>query len=269
MSKRVFFGQNDIRFLYYRYKDSKYYSASVFFVTIAVCVILIVQVLIPQATNYLSIRQEIIAKQQTIRSINENITFISSLDKNTLNNQLETVSRALPSEKDFTGILNALASSSIRSGVTLSDFSFNVGEIASRSAKTTEGPVQPPTGIASQPNVQPIANEGVIAGKQSISVTVLASGSIDRISVFLKEIGEKLPLSEIVSVDNKDNTTTIILRFQYKDFPEVKFKEDSPIQPIDSQKVSLIEKIALWQKSSTPDEIFVPVGTNSATPLFE
>src|SRR3989344_9386493 len=120
MSKRVFFGQSDLRFYYFRYRDSKYYSLSIFLLTIIVCIILLINVIVHQFNNYLSIRQEVIAKKTAIKLINENINFMNNLDKSKLNSQLGTVTRALPVEKDFEGILNALSDSSIRSGVTLS-----------------------------------------------------------------------------------------------------------------------------------------------------
>lgn len=249
MNKRVFFGQNDIRFFYFRYKDSKYYSLSIFFLIIIVCVILFINFLTPQFNKYLSIRQEVIDKRERIRIINENINFMNNLDKSKLNTQLKTATRALPAEKDFYGILNALSDSSIRSGATLSDFSFNVGEIASKSADTTD-------------KKTPSDN--------TIAVTVSVKGNIERIRLFLKLINENLPLSEVISVGNErsNNLTTINLKFYYKQYPEITFKADSSINPLAEEKIRLIEKLALWQRSSAKD-IVIPVGTSSAAPLFE
>lgn len=261
MSRKVFFGQNDIRYFYNRYKDSKYYSASVFFLVIAACSILLVIVIIPQFNNYLSIRQEVAAKQDQIRIMNENIAFINRMDKSTITSQLKSATQALPAEKDFAGILNAIADASIRSGVSVSDFSFSVGDISSRSAINTSNPV--PVGNSSPGSVASLGN---IAPSVNLMLTI--DGNIDSVKLFIKEISEKLPLSDVTTIDNKDNKTTVSIEFYYKPYPEIAFKEDSPMQPISPEKVKLIERIALW-KNSISEEIVSPIATNSSIPLFD
>src|SRR5688572_15699003 len=99
MNKKVFFGQNDLRFLYYRYKDSVYYSLSIFIVTIFVCIMLLVNIIFPQAGKYFSIRNEVISQREKISIINENINFIASIDKAELDSQLRIASRALPPDQ--------------------------------------------------------------------------------------------------------------------------------------------------------------------------
>lgn len=271
MKKRVFFGQNDIRYFYYRYKDSKYYAISIFALTITVCIMLLFGIIIPQIEKYLSIRTEVIAMREKISLINQNISIMSAMDKALLAKQLETVSLALPVEKDFAGILKALSDSSVRAGVTLADFNFSVGEVSSKSAAkaNSEPPGSNPS--AAQPSaLQDNSPTAINALSETtvIDLTVIVSGSIDRVNLFIKEIGEKLPISEVVSINNDKNTTTLNLKFHYKQYPDINYKEDDPIKPLSEDKIQLIEKLSSW-RASPSEEIFIPVGTDSAVPLFE
>jgi hypothetical protein len=271
MKKRVFFGQNDIRYFYYRYKDSRYYAISIFALTITVCIMLLFGVIIPQIEKYLSIRTEVIAMREKISLINQNISFMNTLDKGLLAKQLETVSLALPIEKDFAGILKALSDSSVRAGVTLADFNFSVGEVSSKSATKTNNNLSGslPSAVPS-PNLQgdsPTLNNS-LSDTTTIDFTVIVNGSVDRVNLFIKEIGEKLPISEVVSINNDNNTTTLNLKFHYKKYPDINYKEDDPIKPLSKEKAELIEELSSWRISSS-EEIFMPIGTNSAAPLFE
>lgn len=273
MSKRVFFGQNDIRYFYYRYKDSKYYSISLFALTIFVCVILLFGIIIPQIEKYFSIRKEVIAMREKVSLINQNISFMNTLDKTRLAKQLETVSLALPVEKNFSGILNAISESSVRAGVTLSDFNFSIGEISSKSATNvsnmTSGTLPNSSSSSNLPQAAAAASPNSVLDTTTVDFTVIVSGSIDRVNLFIKEISEKLPISEISSIDNKDNSTTLSLKFHYKPYPDIKYTEDVLIKPLTQDKVLLIDRLSSWRTSAGNEEFTVPNGTNSAAPLFE
>jgi len=238
MSKRVFFGQNDLRFLYFRYKDSNYYSISVIVLIIVVCVILVFMVIIPQAENYFSIRREVVALRSKISVLNENINFMNNIDKSVLNSQLNVTTQALPAEKDFAGINNALTASAIRSGVTIDDFVFNIGKESSAKSQS------------------------------SVSLVIKVNGTIDRVKRFLKEISEKLPISEVSSIESSSNSTNVTLAFHYQSFPKIVFKEDEPITPLTDPKKALIQQLSSWQTGSNLPG-FVPSGSSSAVPLFE
>ena len=244
MNKKVFFGHNDLRFFYYRYKDSNYYSISIFTVTIVVCLILVLKIIIPQVETYFSIRREVVALRSKIKTINENINFMNNLDKSVLNSQLQTATRALPNDKDFAGIINAIADSAVRSGVSISDFGFRLNEPASNSSDAKKD----------------------FQGLSSIDVSVGIKGSTDGGKKFLSEISEKIPLVEIRGVKGNSSILTIGMHFYYKPIPKIAFKEDEPITSVADSEQALIRKLSSWQ--TAPQEISVPAGSSSAVPLF-
>jgi len=238
MSKNVFFGQNDLRFWYFRYKESNYYSWSILIATIVACAIIIFVVIIPQAENYFSIRSEVVALRSKINVMNENVNFMNNVDRSVLNSQLETATKALPAEQDFLLIINALNDSAISSGITLDDFDFNLDKGA------------------------------VTKSQSSINIVIITNGSIDRVRQFLKEISQKLPISEISSIENSSNSTIINLGFDYKSLPKIVFNEEKPITSLTGLDQALINKLSSWQTTNN-QPVTTPSGSSSAVPLFE
>jgi len=245
MSKRIFFGHNDIRFFYYRYKDSKYYSLSILVFTIAVCALLIFKLIIPQADVYFSIRREVLALRAKIKTMNDNINFVNNLDKSLLDSQLTVTNRALPADKDFAGIINAISASAVRSGVSISDFSFSLGGVSSNITEKKDKNALSP-----------------------VNISLDIKGSTDGGKKFLSEISEKIPLAEVTNVKGDSNSLIVDLQFYYKSLPQISFKEDEPITPVADSKKELIRKLSSWQVSSQDQELSVPTSSSSATPLF-
>src|SRR3989442_361008 len=136
MSRDVMLGQNNLRFLYYRYKDSQYVSLGLVVLVVSVCLMLFSRVVIPQFENWFSIRNEVVETNARIDAIKSNINFMQNLDKSQLNTQAQIASSALPTEKDFGAMLNALSDAAVHAGVSLEDFTFQVGNIASASGSS-------------------------------------------------------------------------------------------------------------------------------------
>lgn len=235
----------NIRLLYYRYKDTPYYAVFVISVVILVFLILLFQLVIPQVESWFSIRNEIIATRERIAIINQNVNFMNNMDKSQMENQVKIATNALPFEKDFGGILYALTDASTLAGVSLEDYSFQVGNIAS---------------ISGQPSKQ-------TKDLSSVKITVSLSGNVNGISAFLNEIYKKIPLSEVISVEGDSFSTTITLQFYQKQFPKIVFKDDQPFTAVSDKNAALLREFSSWQPvidSEGPQEI----SSDSAVPLF-
>lgn len=242
MNKKVFFGKNDLRFFYYRYKDSSYYSLLIIAVSIIVCVLLIFNIIVPQAEKYFSITREVAMQRRKLDILKKNINFMNNLDKSQLDSQFQTSIQALPVEKDFVAVLNALSDSAIRSGVTIDDFSFNAENVNASSSKLY------------------------------LDLVIKVNGSIDRIKTFLQKINEELPLAEVVDVNNNHGSTFIGLKFYYNIYPKIAFHEDEPLIPISDADKELLNKLSSWKPTSISIPVEQPVASSSsspAVPLFD
>lgn len=245
MNKNIFFGHNDLRFLYFRYKDSVYYSISIFITVIIVSVILVFKVVIPQMDNYFSIHNESLDLQSKINTINENITLMSNIDKPKLNQQLQTAIQALPSDKDFSGIVNAISDTAVSSGVSVEDFSFHF--------YNKQGKLQ-----AKDSSLVPI------------EISIITNGSINNQKKFLVSILQKIPLAQVLSVDGDSGTLNINMQYYYKPFSKTEYKEDKPISQINNADAALINNLSTWKTRSfdIDNENRNPESSSSATPLF-
>ena len=248
MNDDVWIGKKNLRFWYYRYKDSPYFSFSIIGITIVVCLILIVQIIIPQLQTWFSIRDEVVATRERISVLRNNLAFMGSLDRTLLNTQLETATAALPPQKDFSAILNAIFESALQSGVSLGDFSFNVGNVSAAAAGKP--------GDASQKDLS------------SIEVTLVLSSNLDGAKRFLTKIKEKLPLSEVVKLEGNLQSTTVTIRFFQKPFAKIVYQDTQPLPPVSSVNQQLLQQLSGW-KVSTQQNFALPSGTSAERiPLF-
>lgn len=248
MSNDIFFGKNSLRFWYYRFKDSAYYSSTLILIIIITCVLLLFQFILPQLEQWFSIRSEIIATRERTETINDNIAYLNALDRNMLNAQVKTATTALPAEKHFGTIVNALNTAAFRSGVTFQDYSFQVGHV---SATTSQ---------FSDPQLK---------GVSPITLSVILNASVSETRQFLTEIAKLLPLSEVTAIDGADGSITVTIDFYYKNLPKVTLRDDQPIPRTVESGATMINKLASWQIPvvNTARQT-TPTGSSSAIPLF-
>jgi hypothetical protein len=248
MNDDTWLGKNSLRFWYYRYKDSSYYSLSIISLTIIVCIILIVQIIIPQVQSWFSIRDEVIATRERISVLRDNSNFMNNLDRSLLNSQIQIASSALPPEKKFDTILNAISDSALQSSVSLGDFSFHVGNISSSSGQIVDSSQK---------------------GLSGIEITLVVASNIDGAKKFLSKVKEKLPLSEVIQVEGGLQSTTITLRFFQKPYPKIVYHDTQPISPVTGANTQLLQRLSSWQVQAPSQSVSLPSGSSSdKVPLF-
>lgn len=247
MSKEVWIGKKGFRYWYYKYRDSEYFSLAVMLSSVVICLVLIFQLILPQIYSWFSIREEIIATRERISVLQDNINFMNNLDRAVLNSQVDTATTALPPEKDFGSMLDVIAAASIASGVSLNDFSFQVGDVESSKGLVTD-----------------VRHHGLA----SIKVTVVAVGTVDGVRRFIENLEQSIPVSEVVNIDGSGQTVSVSVQFYQKPIADVDIKEDQPLQPLSSEKVALLQKLASWKKSSPLPNLNTNTSTRGAMPLF-
>lgn len=204
--------QNPIMVIYESYKE---YLLTIGIIII--CLILFAKFIIPQVQDLLLINGQKKELEGKIRVLKNNIYFLSSLDESDLDSKLQVATGALPSEKDFAGVLNAIQISSARSGVSLGDFTFKVGELSTKSA-----------GLKKEPGME---------------VTLTVRGGIDNIKRFVVELSKASPISQVSSIDVSGNSAVIITVFNYKPFSPTAFNGSSPINPLTTKDLNLLETL--------------------------
>ena len=240
-------GKKGFRYWYYRYRDSQYYSLVMIALTIIVCSILLFQIIIPEVGNWFSIRKEVIATQDKIAVLQNNINFLGSLDKPTLNAQLDTAATALPPEKDFGSMLDVISNAAVTAGVSLNDYAFQVGNIASSSGQITDVKYN---------------------GLASIKITLIVSGSLENVKRFITTVEKSIPIAEVTNVDGSGENVSISVQFYQKPFPNVDASGSQPLQQVSADKLALLQKLKTWKHVSGTTGALNASASNSAIPLF-
>lgn len=216
--------KEDLLLLYYRYKDTPLFAASISILLLLVSFVLFLKVILPQLQNWFSIRDEVAASRQRIKTLTDNQLYITSVNTTDLDTNFKIAASALPFEKDYTGILNAINAATITTGATLDDYSLKVGNLSTKSAQ--------------------------LKGENSISLELSIQGSLDVLVAFLDEIYRKVPLAEVVDVQYNEGNSTIGLLFYYDILPgqqQVKFTQ--PLVPLSADNMSLLSELETWKET--------------------
>lgn len=246
MIKEKFRGSNSARFIYYSYKDSPYYSLLILSVLLSIGILLLFGFVMPQFESFFSLRDEAIAARGRISILNSNLTFMSRLNKNALENSRETVVLALPVEKDFAPIIASINRSSQNTGMTVDDYAFGLGPLS-------------PDPAAQQ--VQ--ANTG-----EFIYIKLSLKGDVANLKNFIKEMNEKLPLSDVESIEAESDSAFITFKFFNKAYKAPLINPEDPINPISAQNSLLINKLSSWRSEISGGAID-PVSENDPQkPIF-
>ncbi len=244
-NQEVWIGKKGIRYWYYRFRDSQYYSFFLIGITIFVCFILIFGVIIPQVSEWFSIRDETLAARKRIALLQNNMTFLSNLDQNKVNTDMTTTTNALPVEKDVTMALASVSNAAITSGVSLNDYTFQVGTIGNtKQAKKT--------------------------GKKEVSMitmTIVLTGPIDGVRKFIAAIENSLPLATVIHLDGSDQSTALTIWFYQKDFPNIKVSEEQELTSLPAEKLAILHRLQSFKKP-IPIDLGAVAASGGALPLF-
>lgn len=240
-------GKKGFRYWYYRFRDSQYYALSIAGITILVCTLLVFNVIIPEIANWFSIRQEVIATQAKIDILQNNIGFMNNLDRGTLNQQFETAATALPPQKDFGSMLNVISSAAFTSGVSLNDYTFEVGSVASASGQLTD-----------------VRYKDVAV----IKIVLVVNGAIDTIRRFIGALENSAPIAEVTNLDGNGQNVSISVQFYQKPLPNVDVSGSQQLEQVSAEKLAILQKLETWKQNSQGNAIPAPPASSSAVPLF-
>lgn len=229
MRKKITLDANSLKIVLQKYKEYLIPAA-----VIGVCLLLFFSILVPQFQGYLHNKAQEGEYQERITKLKGNIALLQGLDKNTLDSQFAVSSHAVPFEKDYAGVLDALSNTAQSTGVGLGDYSFSVGELA-------------PKSVSKQ--------------KPSVPVEITVNGQVRSVVQFIQRLSESLPLSETTSVQAVGKFATITLEFYYKPNRSGKFDGSIPLGVLAPSEKKFLDTLFEWQKNS---QVLTPVASASA-----
>lgn len=244
MKKEIWIGKKGFRYWYYKFRDSEWFTFTFVGIALLVSVALVVYWVIPELSNWFSIRDEVLATRQQIAILQDNINFLNNLNRNTLKQQLQIATDSLPAEKDFGGIINDVSNASLVSGVTLNNYSFQIGDIASSSGQIEYN------------------------GLTSIQIILTVIGNTNNLFKFIQKLENSIPLSEITAINGNEGNYSLTVQFYQKPFPPSDFSADTLLTPLTAKDAGLFQMLSNWQNSTPTKNYSLPQGANSGVPLF-
>ena len=224
---------NTLKLLYPRFK-----VFAIPIVIILVCFLLLVKVIVPQFENLFLLSREAKEAKDKLSVLKNNLALLSGLNESTLDSQLQIVNAALPTNKDFVGIINAIEYASSVAGVSVGDFQLQIGDLSEVPVDTSKF--------------------------SSISLNLLVGGSIDEVTKFIGSLSKTLPLSEVTSINLGNSSSNVAVNFYYKPLPPVNYTDTSQIHSASSSALSLIDNLSTYNYnfSNSFDSIINPAPPN-------
>lgn len=221
MNSQLKLDKSILQILYYRYK-----AYIIPFLVIFVCIILLGRIIIPQMQSFVIIKEEEKEYRERINILKKNLSYLMGLSDSDLDAQLKILSVALPIDKDYAGIINAISNVSAKSGIGVGDYSFGVGKLSTESAKLEQ-------------NQRPL-----------IRINLQLKGDMQKIRNFLKNLQKRFPLAEVLSVQFGASSATIQINFYYRPLSPIVYNEIDPISSFSKEDKDLINKLIEWQSVS-------------------
>ena len=234
-SKKINLNLNTFNTPFKSYKDNILPLA-----VILICIVVLFFVVVPQFQQYLKSNEEFKKETQKLEIYKNNYNFLSNLDDQKSDKDLDTLSQVLPSNKDFVGIMNAISAAASKTGVSIGDFDFSLGDLNKATVVTSSYP--------------------------SIKININLGANALSISRFIKELYKTAPLSEVVSIKTTNNASELEILFYYKPFPPQNISNQTPIVPLSNKSISLIKEVYSWNNSGINAFLpFIPTASPSST----
>ncbi len=222
VNTKVSLDQLVIKALYYRYK--------LFIVpvsTIFVCAILFFFLVIPQIQSFFAMRDEIAGDSQKLSTLKQNLQIISKLDDAQLDTYVTVASNALPTDKDFAGVLQAISSAAAKAGTILGDYSFPIGDLVGVNGKAQQAQLP-----------------------MQLSITL--RGDMITGKVFIEELKNQLPLSDTSAISvNSNGTLSLTVTFYYAPLPKIAFDDSVPLVTLAKKDEEVLKLLNLTNASDT------------------
>ena len=215
----------DFKSLSRQYKGSLLLEIGLFCLSVLVSALLLFKLVIPQFQTWTTMNEEIKVTRQHIATIKDNIAYLESLQDSEVEDALTTANAALPIRPDFTGAMQSILSSSVNSGVQLSEFTFTVGTIATSEAGMKSTP--PP-----------------------MDINIIVTGDGKGLKDFVTSLYEYLPLSTITTASSSvsdETQTKISIAFPSKPLPDVSFLRTEPIPKNTADNQQTLSTLKEWQ----------------------
>lgn len=190
------------------------------------------RIVVPQWTDIVDAQDLVSKKKESITSKQQNIQFLNSIPDAKIENDFNTVTTALPTQKDIILIYTELVDAAARANVVLGGFSVNLG------------------GIYSTEKVREKTKESII-GIPIINILISVSGPTNSLKRFADELYQSIPLLEIVGVNMSESEARYDVNFFYKPISvRPQSATNATLESLTRQETERISQLNTWGGAS-------------------
>lgn len=216
----------DLKSIKFIFERNKPYMVPV--IVILICVILFFQFIIPQFKVLALAREQAEEASLKLETLKKNLNVLMNISEKSLDSQLEIMNKALPLNKDFSGILNSIYFAAQKTGVNLGAFSLQIGDLSEAKNKDK-------------------------FPKISISIPINSGGT--SVNSFVQTINKTVPLSEVTRIkigekDSRIKNSILNVSFYYKHLGSSGSNQDAQINPISQKGLLLIQELSGFENVS-------------------
>lgn len=201
---------------------------------IIVSVLLFIIFIIPQVLSFPARKNEVDQEVEKLNKIKEGEKVLSNANTDLINSQVEIVSKTLPDKKSFETILNVISKAANLSNSLIESYVFEETSMS-----------QTPKNF------------------QSITFEISIFGDVAQALDFIDELYQSYPISNVTSIKNSENLSTITMDFYYSPFISQKLEDRTLVRAMSPREKETLSQISEWIDSSDY-EIEVSQATESA-----
>lgn len=185
---------------------------------VAVCILLFSFFIVPQAQELFVLAGEEQTLRKRVSVLRANAIMLTQLSDERIDENFKLAVKALPAEKDFGAIIEALSLAASSANVALSDYEFSVGDLSTGSA--------------------------TVVGKPSLTIILNLTSDIEGTKRFLEKLAQTIPLSEVVSVEASARSATLTTQFYYKPYVQQQRKEFLLVEGFSKKDEELLKTLS-------------------------
>ncbi len=234
MKNKINIDVETVRLIYTKYRKHITYGG-----IIAVSLIVFVFFVLPKILSLSSISEARKLEIQKLQRLKKNLKTINSQDGSLLDSQLQIVSSALPQDKDFEGIINAISIAAGKSGASLDDYDFAVGSIKDAALS--------------------------VGGYPFLTLVLSIRTNPTQLVEFLDSLAATTPLSEVINIKQSSAVATVTIIFYYKPYVPSNATDDAELPNLSVKEKALLDDMSKWSRTySEPSFNEAPTGSSSA-----
>ena len=217
------------------YEDNKDYLVPLF-VTLCAVVLFIV-IVFPQLLDFPSKKSQRDIEITRLNEIKLAKETIQKINTQKLDSDLKIAQSALPSEKNFEIILNAISSAASLSNSQISDYQYSDGMV----------------------NLPDNGQES-----KRLDFELIIEGGVDQAVKFLDELNKTFPISEATKIDYSGGFSEISLVFYYNPFVSGIASETILARPVTPEEQKALVEISKWNLNTLEQGFTFPISSTSS-----